>query len=199
MITVSDQYERALRLAAVGHRAQVRRGSGVPYVAHPVAVARIVEQAGYHEAVVIAALLHDLVEDTSIKLDEIGRDFGPEVAAIVAGCSEIKFDLAGHRRPWEDRKHDHLAALAGASEATRAVALADKLHNLQSIRLDLGAGLAIWGSFHAPRDRVLWYFGAALDACDGTTPSLQALAAAGRAELARVIALATENPGFSAG
>ena len=180
---LSDDYERALRRAAVGHRDQVRRGSGVPYVAHPVAVARLVERAGYDEVTVIAALLHDLVEDTATTLGNIHDEFGAEVAAIVAGCSEDKLDSAGRVRPWEDRKRDHVITLAAAGEPTRAVVLADKLHNLQSIRLDLAAGRPVWASFHASRERVLWYFGAVIDRCDRPGERLHPLAEAGRAEL----------------
>lgn len=194
---ISDQYEQALRLAALGHRGQVRRGSGVPYIAHPVAVARIVERAGGDESAVIAALLHDLVEDTATTLDEIRDRFGAAVAATVAGCSEVKLDAEGRERPWEDRKRDHLDALRSATEAVRVVVLADKLHNLLSIRLDLAGGRAVWDSFHAPRDRVLWYFAAVIDACAGTDGRWQALADACRGELTGLIIRPEEKPEFA--
>ena len=190
---ISDQYEQALRLAALGHRDQVRRGSGVPYLAHPVAVARIIERAGGDESAVIAGLLHDLVEDTATTLDEIRHRFGAAVAATVAGCSEVKLDGQGRPRPWEDRKRDHLDALRSATAATRVVVLADKLHNLISIRLDLAEGRAVWDSFHAPRDRVLWYFAAVIACCAGTDGRWQVLAEACRAELATISAATEEN------
>ena len=193
---ISDAYERALRLAAVAHRGQERRGSGIPYVAHPFAVAGVVARAGFDEATQIAALLHDVVEDTDVTLDAIRREFGDEVAATVAGCSEEKRDAAGRDRPWEDRKHDYLAALRSASLATRAVVLADKLHNLTCIRLDLEAGRPIWAAFHAPRDRVLWYQAAAVAACDGADGRLRGLAEACRAEITRVAGIG-ENPDFA--
>ena len=190
---ISDHFDQALRLAAVGHRDQERRSSHVPYVAHPVAVAWIVERAGFAEPTVIAALLHDLVEDTPTTLDEIRDQFGPEVAATVAGCSEVKADTIGVTRPWEDRKRDHLAQLPTATVATRAIVLADKLHNLMSIRIDLAHGVDVWVGFHAPRDRVLWYFAAVIESCADGDPRLAELARACRAELERVIALGAEN------
>ena len=194
---LGDRYEQALRLAASGHREQERRGSRVPYVAHPFAVAAIVERAGGDEATVIAALLHDLVEDTAIPLEAIRHQFGDEVAATVLGCSEIKRDEAGRTRSWEDRKRDHLVALGSASASTRAVVLADKLHNLISIRIDLEANRPVWSEFHASRDRVLWYFGAVIDQCVSSDPCLAAIAAAGRAELERVRAMSQENRDFA--
>ena len=190
---LSDQFDRALRLAAVGHRDQERRSSRVPHVAYPVAVAWIVERAGFAEPTVIAALPHDLVEDTPTTLDEIRDQFGPEVAATVAGCSEVKTDAIGRTRDWEDRKRDHLAQLPTATVATRAVVLADKPHNLMSIRLDLARGVAVWESFHAPRDRVLWYFAAVIETCGADDPRLVELGRACWAELERLIALGSEK------
>src|SRR4051794_38285468 len=84
----SDDFEHALRWAAVGHEGQVRRGSGVPYVEHPMAVALILDRLGFDEEVVIAGLLHDLVEDTEATLDEIRERFGARTAEIVGHCSE---------------------------------------------------------------------------------------------------------------
>ena len=190
---LSDRFERALRLAAEGHRDQRRRGNDVPYVAHPTAVAWIVERAGFEEATVIAALLHDLVEDTSISLDQIRDQFGAQVAATVAGCSEIKLDPAGRIRSWEDRKRDHLAALHTASLATRAVVLADKLHNLMSIRLDLDQGRAVWATFHASRDRVLWYHKAVIACCAMDDSRIAAIVRACERELAQIIELGGEK------
>ena len=81
---LSPSLERALRWAAVGHRGQVRRGSDVPYVAHPMAVALILDRLGFEEPVVVAGLLHDLVEDTD-HLDGVSADDdGERVAALGA-------------------------------------------------------------------------------------------------------------------
>src|SRR3712207_877168 len=100
----SATLERALRWAAACHRGQVRRGSDVPYVAHVLAVAWILDRLGFPEEVVVAGLLHDAVEDTGATLEQVGQRFGPEVAAIVGHCSEVKTDAQGRKRPWIDRK-----------------------------------------------------------------------------------------------
>ena len=154
----SDRLELALRRSAEWHAGQTRRGTPTPYAAHAFAVALILDRLGFPEPVVIAGLLHDAVEDTPATLDDITREFGPEVAALVEHCSEVKLDPSGAKRPWADRKRDHLAALRTAPVAARAIVLADKLHNLRSLCLDLDAGRDVWALFHADRASVLQYY-----------------------------------------
>jgi guanosine-3',5'-bis(diphosphate) 3'-pyrophosphohydrolase len=176
-VLISDNLERALRWAAVCHLGQERRGSRAPYVEHVAAVALILDRVGFAEDVVIAGLLHDVVEDTDATLDDVRARFGASVAEIVAYCSEVKTDAQGRKRPWIDRKRDHLASLADAPIAARGVILADKLHNLVSIACDLRDGLPVWSLFHAERSRVLWYYRAAIAAFGAGDPRLETLAA----------------------
>jgi (p)ppGpp synthase/HD superfamily hydrolase len=173
--------ERALRWAAVCHEGQTRKGCGAPYAEHLMGVALILDRLGFDEDVVIAGLLHDAVEDTSATLEEVERRFGPNVAELVAYCSEIKNDAQGQKRPWIDRKRDHLETFRHAPENARAVLLADKLHNLVSIELDLLDGLDIWSQFHAGRDDVLWYYHSSIDILAEGSPRLEPLAARCRA------------------
>ena len=168
-------FERALRMAALGHRDQVRKGSGTPYIEHPMAVALILDRAGFEEEVVIAGLLHDLVEDTDVTLDQVRRSFGERVAEIVAACSEEKLDSLGRKRPWIDRKTDHLEVVGQSNDDVHAVVLADKLHNLISIQLDQSEGLPVWSSFNATRAEVLCYYEAMLFACESDEPKLARL------------------------
>jgi guanosine-3',5'-bis(diphosphate) 3'-pyrophosphohydrolase len=181
--------ERALRWAAVWHRDQERRGSGVPYVQHAMAVAMILDRLGFPEEVVIAGLLHDVVEDTEATLDQVRSAFGAEVAEIVRHCSEVKLDAQGRKRPWIDRKRDHLDALATAPLSALAVVLADKLHNLRSIQLDLQEGRPVWSQFHADREQVLWYYRSAIEQLGGNDPRLEALTRQCRQVLNEVEAL----------
>jgi len=89
-------------------------------------------------------------------------------------------------RPWIDRKRDHIAALAHAPLAARAVVLADKLHNLVCIELDLLEGRPVWSQFHAARDQVLWYYHAMIDRCGQDEDRLVQLAEACRQVLRRI-------------
>jgi (p)ppGpp synthase/HD superfamily hydrolase len=183
---MSPRLEEALRFAAKCHQGQARRGGNTPYFAHVAAVAIILDRARFDEDVVIAGLLHDVVEDTPVTLAEVAVRFGSEVAEIVRHCSEIKTDELGETRPWIDRKRDHIAALSDAPVTARAVVLADKLHNLVSIELDLLQGRPIWSGFHAERDQVLWYYHAMIDRCGQDDHRLVQLAEACRQVLGRI-------------
>ena len=105
---------------------------------------------------------------------------------LVRHCSEVKTDEHGCKRPWIDRKRDHLFALAGAPLEARAIVLADKLHNLTSMELDLGDGRPVWSQFHAEREKVLWYYHATIETCGSGEPMLNELAALCREVLERV-------------
>jgi guanosine-3',5'-bis(diphosphate) 3'-pyrophosphohydrolase len=185
---LTARLENALRWAAVNHQGQSRRASAVPYFAHLAAVALILERAGFDDDVVIAGVLHDIIEDTPATLAEVDARFGSVVAEIVARCSEGKTDAIGAKRPWIDRKRDHLAAMPQAPMNAKAVILADKLHNLISIEADLSAGCDVWGAFHAPRAQVLWYYATAIDACANGDAKIDRLASECRGALGRVVA-----------
>ncbi len=196
---MSVRLERALRWAVVGHAGQTRKGSGIPYFQHVAAVALILERAGFDEDVVIAGLLHDIVEDTDATFEEVEERFGPAVARIVGACSETKLDAGGRKRPWIDRKRDHIAAIPTAGPSARAVMLADKLHNLTSIEVDLSEGRPVWSKFNADRDQVFWYYRAAIDACAcpgaeaDPDPRIIALAGACRERLERLESAVAEG------
>jgi (p)ppGpp synthase/HD superfamily hydrolase len=189
---MTPRLERAFRRAAFWHRGQTRKASDVPYIQHPAAVAMILDRLGCDEDVVIAGLLHDAVEDAGATFGEIAEEFGEGVAAIVRDLSERKLDDDGRPRPWAERKREHLDRLAKAPLHSRAVALADKLHNLVSIRLDLQTAAdrsAFWGRFNAPREDSLRQYHAFLDAVGRGDPLLERLADECRRVLAEVEAL----------
>jgi guanosine-3',5'-bis(diphosphate) 3'-pyrophosphohydrolase len=178
--------EEALRFAAQAHAGQSRKGSDTPYFAHVAAVALILDRVGYPEDVLIAGLLHDVVEDTAVTFEVVAARFGENVCTLVRYCSEVKTDAHGTKRPWLDRKRDHLAALATAPSEARGIILADKLHNLVSIDLDLRQGRPVWSQFNADRDQVLWYYRTAIDLCGQGDSRLESLAACCRGALEKV-------------
>ena len=148
---------KAARFAAAAHAGQTRKGSGEPYVTHPLGVAGILAAAGYggDAELLAAACLHDVVEDTAVTAADLAANFPPRVCELVAGMTERKRDASGAKLPWETRKAEHRARLAAGSVALRALALADKLHNLRSVELDLADGRDPFAAFHAPRRRWL--------------------------------------------
>jgi len=178
--------ERALRVAAEAHQGQTRKASGLPYITHPVAVAMILQQHGFDdEETLAAALLHDVVEDTPVTLEQLSEEFPDPVLQYVAHLTERKLDTSGRKRPWEDRKRDHLAHIASAPLAARAIALADKLHNLSTMAYDIDAGQELSGRFNASFDRLDWYYTSMIEAA-GDEPQLMSLRAAARAALQQV-------------
>jgi (p)ppGpp synthase/HD superfamily hydrolase len=154
----SPRVDAALVLAARAHRAQVRKGSDIPYIVHPVQVAMILMRHGFDEDVVIAGVLHDTVEDTEVTAEEIRTGFGAEVAALVAAVSEVKVDEGGARRPWRTRKQEQIAHLENGDARVAALKAADCLHNLQCTLADLRRiGSAVWSRFNAGAEDWLWY------------------------------------------
>ena len=95
---LTHRLEQALRYAALGHQGQERRTGKLPYFEHVVAVAWILDRAGFDEDVVIAGLLHDLVEDTPTTPQDIEARFGRTVTDLVGYCSEQKTDSEGRKR-----------------------------------------------------------------------------------------------------
>jgi GTP pyrophosphokinase len=123
---------RAYLTSSDAHRGQSRR-SGEPYIGHPLAVARIVADLGLDDVTVAAALLHDAVEDTGVSLEDIQKDFGPDVAAIVDGVTKldrIKFDTKEAQQAASMRKM--LVAMAKDLRVL-IIKLSDRLHNMRTL------------------------------------------------------------------
>ena len=78
----SERVKKAIEFAKKAHEGQLRK-TGEPYIVHPLAVKKILEEWGMDEDTIIAGLLHDTVEDTSISLDEVRQEFGESVAFLV--------------------------------------------------------------------------------------------------------------------
>src|SRR5262245_7980656 len=110
---LSPRVEAALALAATAHRTQVRKGTDIPYIVHPVAVALILIGHGFDEDLVVAAMLHDTVEDTDVAIESIRARFGDAVGDLVAAVTEKKHE-DGVKRPWKVRKAEALEHAAAA-------------------------------------------------------------------------------------
>lgn len=183
----SELLEQALRVASAAHGQQRRRGSDVPYFSHSAAVALILARAGFtSDALLAAAVLHDVIEDTHVTVAQLAGQFPDEVVEMVVALSETKTGDDGQLRPWEDRKAEHLEQIARAPRAARAIALADKLHNLTTMWLDLAAGTLDWSAFRAPPDRLLRYHSRAIEAAAAADEALAPLAEACRAAWERL-------------
>jgi len=134
--------ERAYNLAVKAHRGQ-KRASGEPYVNHCLAVATILAELGAPIPVVVAGLLHDTVEDTSVTLKDLADEFGPEVAGLVDGVTKLTQLPRVTRR---ERKDERTSRVELAKETLRKtflamgddvrvvmIKLADRLHNMRTL------------------------------------------------------------------
>ena len=103
---------KAYELASEAHKDQ-RRYSGEPYIMHPVAVARILFDLGMDHQSIIAAILHDTVEDTDVTLNDIGNIFGDEIAQLVNGVTKLgKVPLATYKEQQAENVRKMLIAMS---------------------------------------------------------------------------------------
>ncbi|NDK54526.1 RelA/SpoT family protein [Pontibacter fetidus] len=124
--------KKAFNASVEAHK-DMRRKSGEPYIYHPIAVAQIaVEEIGLGTTSIVAALLHDVVEDTELEIEDIERDFGPSVARIIEGLTKISgvFDYGSSQQAENFRK-----MLLTLSDDVRVILikLADRLHNMRTL------------------------------------------------------------------
>ncbi|MFQ3544974.1 HD domain-containing protein [Halobacillus rhizosphaerae] len=144
--------EKAENFAAQAHKGQKRKNSNTDYIVHPVRVARILEDADCPEEVICEGFLHDVVEDTSIELLDIEREFSSEVMKIVAAHTEDK------SKSWKERKQHTIHTLRNAAKEIKYLIVADKLDNLLSLEEDYTAmGEDIWKNFNAGKSEQKWY------------------------------------------
>ncbi|GAB3811628.1 RelA/SpoT family protein [Micromonospora zhanjiangensis] len=121
---------RAYTIADNMHRGQFRK-SGDPYITHPLAVAQICAELGMDHTTLVAALLHDTVEDTCYTLQALDDDFGPEVAHLVDGVT--KFDKAFYGKSAEAETIRKMIVAAGKDVRVLIIKLADRLHNMRTL------------------------------------------------------------------
>ena len=123
-------FDKAVKFATKAHGTQVRKYHGTPYISHPLAVAEIVKSVPHTEEMLVAAVLHDVVEDTIVTIDEIATEFGPVVAELVHFLTDVSVLEDGNRahRKQLDAEHNSKGP-AGA----QTIKVADLIHNSTDI------------------------------------------------------------------
>lgn len=144
--------EQALAIALRAHGGQVRKTDDSPYIIHPIMVSQLLARHGFSDVVCAAALVHDVLEDTNVAEEALRAALGEEVVQIVLKVTEDK------SLRWEERKQQYCDVVRAGSEAVKAVSIADKIHNLESL-LDAydRHGQALWQAFNRGKTEKLWF------------------------------------------
>lgn len=159
---ISNKVNLALKTASKAHRDQARKGTDIPYISHPVAVAMIINEYTTDENTIVAGVLHDILEDVKPSIYsemDMRGDFGDKITDIVKDVSEDK--VAGEpEKPWIERKKGYLAHLDNlANVEPIIVSTADKIHNLTDMLDEYErVGNELWQRFNASKDDELWFY-----------------------------------------
>ena len=125
-----NNISKAKRFCAIAHGSQKRKYTDMPYWVHPFAVAELVSMVTDNEDIIIAAYLHDTLEDTSVIYDDLVEFFGHTVAQLVYEVSDVSRPEDGNRKVRKDLDRQHLAK---ASPEGQTIKLADLIDNSHSI------------------------------------------------------------------
>jgi len=146
--------QKAILKALVAHAGQVRKGDGkTPYVLHPLEVGIILSRFTSSEVLISAAILHDVVEDGNVGIDDIKVEFGEEVKLDVAALTEDK-----NITDWAERKVDNLNRLLN-NKTAYIIKAVDALVNMRDLFTAIeSGGEAVWKKFNAPKELKMQYF-----------------------------------------
>ena len=159
--------EEAIRFATHAHSGMVRKVSCQPYILHPLEAAVIVGSMTNDPEILAAAVLHDVVEDTPVTMDQLVEKFGPRVTELVASETEDKQFHREASESWEERKSEAVEFLKTNQDiGVKMLYLGDKLSNLRSIHRDLRAmGDGFWDLFNQKdSEKHHWYYRSIADA-----------------------------------
>ena len=152
----SDRLMRGIAIASRAHDGHYRKGSGVPYISHPMAVMLIAASVTNDEDVLLAALFHDILEDVPENYSpaEMKDEFGLRVVEIVEGVTKNS-----SLPSWQERADAYLEQLSRGSAESIIVAAADKFHNLSQTLEDLDRdGHSLWRRFRSTPSQQLWWY-----------------------------------------
>ena len=151
----------AIAFAVKAHDGMRRRSSDAPYVLHPMEVAVIVGSMTDNQSVIAAAVLHDVVEDAGITMEEVGEKFGARVKELVSAETENKREDLPPEETWRIRKEESLEVLKNTDDIEVLILwLGDKLSNIRAIyRSWKNEGESVWKKFHQSDSKIqAWYY-----------------------------------------
>ena len=156
----AGRLRQGVEFAKRAHAGDRRKSTNEPYIVHPYEACLVVAEVTDDIDVIIAALLHDVVEDTSYDIEDIRAEFGERITSFVADESEDKLDHLPKDMSWLIRKEKFLEHLKRAPKESKTICLGDKISNLRSmVEQYLIQGDDFWNAFNQkdPR-RHAWYY-----------------------------------------
>lgn len=169
---------RAFELAYRAHYGRSRKGTNIPYITHPIDVASILMKNYASEDLVIAGLLHDVVEDTDVELVEIEKQFGKTVSELVRKATEpekLNRDAPVEKKEtWKKRKLNTIQRTRSGNRDLKLLECADKLANIRDIVRDYNRiGEELWKLFNASSKDQRWYYESMVRALGSQPHSLE--------------------------
>ena len=158
---MKDLVSEAIAFSTKAHDGMRRRKSELPYILHPMEVGVIVGTMTDNQEAIAAGILHDVVEDAGVTIEEIGDKFGARVMELVASETENKREELPPEQTWRIRKEESIEKLRTTNDIEVLMLwIGDKLSNIRAIYRDyLIEGDALWKKFHQSDVSVqAWYY-----------------------------------------
>lgn len=159
--------ENAIIMCFEAHKDQIRKGDGKPYYIHPVMVTMKLAKHGFSDEVLVAALAHDVLEETKMPKEILRKKLGDKVADIVETVTQ------DDSLPWEEKKLKYIEKVKNGSFEAKMVSVADKVLNLESFLIAYEEqGEKLWSKFNAPKEKKIWFEEKLLEALSDVKHSL---------------------------
>ena len=157
-----DIVDRAIIFATKAHSGKLRKGSQLPYIVHPLEAMAIVATITSDKELMVAAVLHDVVEDTHYKFEDIEKEFGKCIRNYVYDASEPDKSLE-----WEDRKKHTIEHIKNAPLGSKLIVACDKISNLEDLEdcIELYGEEKSWSSLKRSKDKQKWYYTSVYESC----------------------------------
>lgn len=161
--------DKAITFAVQAHEGQYRKNEQMPFIMHPIEVAAIVSTITSDEAVLAAAMLHDVIEDTQVSANILGEIVGDEVLSLVLSETEEKYRNLPASETWKRRKEESLVELRNSTDRrVKILWVSDKLSNMRAFcRRYKKDGDALWQDFNMKdKSQQCWYYTEVLKATE---------------------------------
>jgi len=160
-----DILDKAIIFATEKHSGATRKKSNYPYILHTVETAAIIATITTDREILAAAVLHDVVEDAGVTVEELKELFGEHIAELVKGESENKRPELPPSETWKIRKQESIDSLKTATLEEKMLFVGDKVSNIRSMKRDFERiGPTFWNKFHCndPKEHE-WYYRSILE------------------------------------